>query len=89
MAAGNLTRAAMQRPMLHLRKAQGFVYLGAPIFLFAVAASRPRSRENRGQPMSGFLFVTVVAVLVSGGLFTRSLLELNWPGDLPRITGDL
>lgn len=39
--------------------------------------------------MSEFLFVTVVAVLVSGGLFTRSLLELNWPSELPRITGEL
>jgi hypothetical protein len=39
--------------------------------------------------MSEFLFLTVVAVLVSGGLVTRSLLELNWPGSLPRFTGDI
>ncbi|MDB5371136.1 MAG: hypothetical protein JWP20_2694 [Roseomonas sp.] len=38
--------------------------------------------------MSEFLFITVVAVLVSGGLFTRSLLEPNWPAGLPRFTGD-
>jgi hypothetical protein len=39
--------------------------------------------------MSEFLFLTVVAALVSGGLFTRSILELNWPGELPRIVGEL
>jgi hypothetical protein len=38
--------------------------------------------------MSEFIFVTVIAVLVSGGLVTRSLLELNWPASLPRFSGD-
>ncbi len=32
--------------------------------------------------MSEFLFITVVAALVSGGLFTRSLLERHWPEGL-------
>jgi hypothetical protein len=39
--------------------------------------------------MSEFLFLTVVAALVSGGLFTRSLLELNWPGEMPRVPSEL
>jgi|EndMetStandDraft_5_1072996.scaffolds.fasta_scaffold4237266_1 hypothetical protein len=35
--------------------------------------------------MSDFLFVTVVAALVMGGLFTRSLLEQHWPEGLARL----
>lgn len=36
--------------------------------------------------MSEFLFVTVVAALVGGGLYARSLMDLNWPAGLPRIS---
>ncbi|EFH13351.1 hypothetical protein HMPREF0731_0426 [Pseudoroseomonas cervicalis ATCC 49957] len=37
--------------------------------------------------MSELLFVTVVAALVAGGLYARSLVELNWPAGLPRLHG--
>lgn len=35
--------------------------------------------------MSEMIFLTVVAALVGGGLFARSVLELNWPSNLPRL----
>lgn len=35
--------------------------------------------------MSAILFVTVVAALVGGGLYARSLMERDWPQGLPHL----
>jgi hypothetical protein len=35
--------------------------------------------------MSEMIFLTVVAALVAGGLYARSVLELNWPSSLSRL----
>ena len=37
--------------------------------------------------MSEFLFITVVAALVGGALYARSLMERSWPAGLPRLHG--
>lgn len=35
--------------------------------------------------MSEFIFITVVATLVAGGLYARSLMDLSWPKGLPHF----
>ena len=75
----------MQQKMLHLRNPQGYLGTARPM-LPSRSQHRGRNLENRGQPMSEFFFVTVVAALVLGGLFTRSLLEQNWPEGMHRLT---
>jgi hypothetical protein len=35
--------------------------------------------------MSDFVFITVLATMVAGGLYARSLMELSWPKGLPRL----
>ncbi len=37
--------------------------------------------------MSDMIFVFVLAALVGGGLYARSLMELSWPKGLPRLHG--